>query len=119
MNLKLSLCAATLCLMTNIAVAEDDIAPQQIQIPVIEDAQVFAEFIDGYPAMTNYFTESSFEQVTSFYTEKYGPSIEQQTRYGRLELKFSDMGNVIRVIVAKQNNRQEVDVMIESPATEE
>ena len=117
MTIKKSLLALSLGLglITSGAIAAEskDAETISIEIPMVTDAQVFSKFNDKYPAMVNYFTKDSYSEITSFYSEQFGAPTSEQTVYGRLELNFEHMQQTIRVIVAKQKNHREVDVIIE------
>lgn len=117
MTIKKSLLALSLTfgLITTAVIAEEstEAVSINIEIPMVTDAQVFSKFNDKYPAMVNYFTKDSFSEISSFYSEQFGSPISEQTVYGRLELKFDHMQQTIRVIVAKQKNHREVDVIVE------
>ncbi|OUS23264.1 hypothetical protein A9Q98_15790 [Thalassotalea sp. 42_200_T64] len=105
----------------NLAFAEENTETEtiSIEIPMVNDAQIFSEFNDKYPAMVNYFTKNTFDEVTAFYSDQFGSPVSEQTRYGRLELKFEHMQQSIRVIVAKQKHHREVDVIVEKKETNE
>ena len=105
----------------NLALAEENMESEtiSIEIPMLSDAQIFSKFDDKYPAMVNYFTKITFDDVTAFYSNQFGSPVSEQTRYGRLELQFEYMQQNIRVIVAKQKNHREVDVIVEKKETNE
>lgn len=115
MTIIKTLLALSFSVISTLAIAEEvkDQDISIIDIPVVADAQVFSTFNDDYPAMVNYFTLNSFEEVTLFYSNQFGAPTSEQIVYGRLELNFEHMQQQIRVIVAKQNNHQEVDIIIE------
>ena len=85
-----------------------------IDIPVIEDARIFAEFSDSLPAVINYFTNSSEEEVVNFYAQAFGEPYSQERKRGRLTLKYQEGEEAMRVVVSQQNNKRQVDVIIES-----
>ncbi|WP_371378505.1 hypothetical protein [Thalassotalea aquiviva] len=93
--------------------ANEQAHSEKINIPVIENARVFSSFTDGYPAMVNFFTDLSFTEIEQFYATQYGSPIDQQMRYGRLELYFDNSEHRIRVIVSEQSPKREVGVFIE------
>ncbi len=115
MKMKAALIASSFCFLHNLAIAETTSLATNtpITIPIVQDAQVFSKFDDKYPAMVNYFTKSSFNQVTVFYSDQFGAPLSEQVQYGRLELKFSNNNHEIRVIVDDQVNHREVDLIIE------
>lgn len=115
MTITKTLLAFSFCVLSTLSIAEEvqDTGSLNIDIPVLADGQIFSQFSDSYPAMVNYFTLNSFEEVTQFYSNQFGTPLSEQTVYGRLELTFEHMQQQIRVIVAKQENHQEVDIIIE------
>ncbi|WP_068545279.1 hypothetical protein [Thalassotalea crassostreae] len=129
MTVKKSIIAISLCCLSTIAFAETANTPPEnanvaesvvtVELATVEGAQVFSKFDDKYPAMVNYFTKNSFAQIQEFYQNQYGAPVSEQTQYGRLELKYQHMNHNIRVIVAKQNNHREVDVIVEQEKAEE
>jgi hypothetical protein len=86
---------------------------EEINIPVAEKARVFAKFIDEYPAVINYFTPLSEQDVIAFYQAHYGELISEERKRGRLMLKFSTNTNTVRVVVSEQNKLRQVDVLVE------
>ncbi len=118
MTIKKSLCLGLIAAMLSTTSVADEQNEIGFDIPLLEDAQVFADFKDKYPVMLNYFTQSSFTEVETFYNQQFGGPIYQQTRYGRLELTYSHMNNKVRVIVAEQNNKREVDIIVEEETPE-
>ncbi|MFQ3210231.1 MAG: hypothetical protein ACI9U5_000398 [Colwellia sp.] len=85
-----------------------------IDIPVLEDAQVFAEFSDALPAVINYFTQSTEAQVISFYQQAFGAANSQQRKRDRLTLKYQEGKEKMRVVISQQNKKYQVDIIIES-----
>lgn len=85
---------------------------EEINIKKIEDAQVFASFTDELPAVLNYFTKASEQQIIDFYISEYGEIKSQELKRKRLTLKFENNGQNIRVVISKQNNKQQVDVIV-------
>lgn len=114
MKITSLLCAGLFSfLISNNALAQEPEAVIPFDIPVLADAQVFANYQEQFPLMLNYFTHSEFTQIEGFYNEHFGGPLSAQTRYGRLELIYEYMETNIRVIVAHQNNKREVDIIIE------
>ncbi len=107
-TLKVSLLSA-LIIFSNALLAEE--APT-FDIPVIERAQVFAQFTDRLPAVVNYFSDESEEVIISFYQEIYGEKLSQERKRERLTVYFNDENNNIRVIISQQNNKRQVDVLM-------
>ncbi len=85
-----------------------------IDIPVLEDAQIFAEFSDALPAVMNYFTSASETQVIEFYEQAFGAAQSQERKRERLTLKYHQGEEKMRVVISQQNNKRQVDVIIES-----
>ncbi len=85
-----------------------------IDIPILEDAQVFAEYTDALPAVINYFSHASESQVIDFYQKAFGEPLSQERKRGRLTLKYSEGLEAMRVVVSQQNKKRQVDVIIES-----
>jgi hypothetical protein len=85
-----------------------------IDIPVLEDAQVFAEFSDALPAVINYFTQSTEAQVISFYQQAFGAANSQERKRDRLTLKYQEGKEKMRVVISQQNKKYQVDVIIEN-----
>ncbi|MEI6895333.1 MAG: hypothetical protein V5789_12080 [Colwellia sp.] len=85
-----------------------------IDIPVLEDATIFAEFSDELPAVINYFTHASEAQVIDFYQQEFGEVHSQDRRRGRLTLKYQEGEETMRVVISPQNNKRQVDIIIES-----
>lgn len=84
-----------------------------IDIPRLADAQVFAEFTDSLPAVVNYFTKSTEAQVIDFYQQAFGEAETQERKYGRLTLTYQQGVETMRVAVSQQNNKRQVDVIVE------
>jgi len=85
-----------------------------INIPVLDDAQVFAEFTDSLPAVINYFTNASEAQAIDFYQQAFGEAHSQERKRGRLTLKYTGSDEIMRVVISQQNKKRQVDVIIES-----
>ncbi|MGL1958679.1 MAG: hypothetical protein OCD00_15335 [Colwellia sp.] len=109
-----------LILFASAAVFANETKP--ITIPVIEHATVFAEFTDEMPAVINYFTLASEQQIIDFYQQNYGEVLSQQRKRGRLTLHFAQNMQQeipksklqrIRVIISQQSKKRQVDVMVE------
>jgi len=94
----------------NLAVAQDEM---NITIPTMSDARVFAEFKDKMPAVVNYFTKYTEQQVIAFYQKTYGEAEQQERKRGRLTLNYSHEKNMIRVVISQQNKMRQVDVIVE------
>lgn len=84
-----------------------------IDIPIMENAQVFAYFNDDLPAVVNYFIRTDEASIINFYQEQYGEALSSERKRKRLTLHFSSNGHKIRVVISSQNNKQQVDVIVE------
>ena len=103
------LLACTL-LNVNLAVADEKVI---VTIPTMSDARIFAEFKDKIPAVVNYFSKSTEEDIISFYQKEYGQPLGQERKRGRLTLNFNQELQSIRVVISHQNNMRQVDVIVE------
>lgn len=84
----------------------------KISIDVISDARIFAKFDTEIPAVVNYFTKKSEQNVIDFYRGKYGKPSSSKRLKGRLTQKFSHNDQYIRVVISQQDNFRQVDVMV-------
>lgn len=105
------LAGAVLLSLSLISFAEEKVT--HISIPMIENAQVFANFTDDIPAVLNYFTSASEAQVIAFYQQHFGEALSQNRKRGRLTLSYLQEDKAIRVVISQQNNKRQVDVIIE------
>ncbi len=87
-------------------------------IPVIAQAKVFANLTDELPAVMNYFTEVSEEQVIDFYQQAYGESTSHERKRGRLTLTYQQDEQSMRVVISTQGDKRQVDVLVESAEQE-
>jgi hypothetical protein len=94
----------------NLAVAEESVT---LSIPTMSDARIFAEFKDKMPAVVNYFSKSTEEEIIAFYQKEYGLPLAQERKRGRLTLTFNQEMQNIRVVISHQNNLRQVDVIVE------
>jgi hypothetical protein len=83
-----------------------------IDIPVLDNAQIFAEFSDSLPAVINYFTSLAEPQVIDFYKQAFGEAYSQERKHGRLTLKYKQAEEMMRVVISQQDNKRQVDVII-------
>lgn len=95
------------------ALAQDE-AQTPISIAKLSDARVFADFTEKLPAVLNYFTKASEQEVVAFYQNNYGEVISQERKRGRLTLNFSAQQQTIRVVISQQNRLRQVDVIVEA-----
>lgn len=106
-----SIAIATTLIFTSTNIAASD--NHQIDIPKPVDAQVFASFTDEIPAVVNYFSKQSKQDLLAFYQNVYGKPIKQTTEYGRLTSHYQTDKQTIRIAISQQNNARQVDVLIE------
>jgi len=66
------------------------------------------------PAVVNYFTKKSEDDIIAFYQKEYGEPLKKNRKRGRLTLNFSQAENNIRVVISQQNRVRQVDVIIEN-----
>lgn len=85
-------------------------------IPVLSDAKVFAEFIDELPAVVNFFTMASEDEIIAFYSDNYGEPVEQERKRGRLNVTYYLEDISTRIVISEQDNRRQVDVLQENAA---
>ena len=104
------LAGAVLLSLSAVTFASDEMSP--ISIPMVEDAQVFADFTADTPAVLNYFTSATQEQIIDFYRQNFGDSTSQETKRGRLTLTYTKDNQAIRVVISQQNNKRQVDVIV-------
>jgi len=108
------LAGAVLLSFTALTYASDEVTPiPMIEIPVVENAHVFANFTDDIPAVLNYFTSSTEKQIIDFYEQKFGESISQERKRNRLALTYQREKHTIRVVISQQNNKRQVDIIVE------
>ena len=85
----------------------------KVDIPVVDDAKVFAQFDDEMPAVINYFSRLSEEDIIRFYSDKIGQAESQERKRGRLTLIFSNVEQQTRVVISQQNNQRQVDILVD------
>ncbi|WP_114326967.1 hypothetical protein [Candidatus Colwellia aromaticivorans] len=95
------------------ALEESDASTNSVIIPIMTNAQVFADFTDELPAVLNYFTSATEEQIINFYQQHYGEFIAQEEKRGRLTLTYQQEKHNIRVVISQQNRKRQVDVIVE------
>ena len=116
MTLKLSskftlLTSALLFSFSSIALADKDTTA--VTIPMVDNAQVFANFTDGMPAVLNYFTLATEDQIIELYQQHYGEPTSQDRKRGRLTLTYQQEKQSIRMVISQQNFKRQVDVIVE------
>ncbi|GHF01989.1 hypothetical protein [Thalassotalea profundi] len=87
-------------------------AQEPIKVELLDDAKVFAQYDDEKPLVANYFTSHNEQEIIAFYEEKYGEIVSQERKKELLTLRFSESDSNIRIIVSKQNNKHQVDILI-------
>lgn len=95
------------------ALDENKSTTNNVDIPMLTNAQVFANFTDELPAVLNYFTSSTKEEIIDFYQQHYGEFISQETKRERLTLTYQQEIHTMRVVISQQNNKRQVDVIVE------
>lgn len=95
------------------ALEDNDASTNSVVIPMMTNAQIFADFTDELPAVLNYFTNATQEQIINFYQQHYGKSLSQETKRDRLTLTYQQEKHRIRVVISQQNRKRQVDVIIE------
>ncbi len=105
------LAGAVLFTLSSMALANNDASP--VSIPMMDNAQVFADFTDDMPAVLNYFTRATEEQVIEFYQQHFGEAISQERKRGRLTLTYQQTKQMMRVVISQQNKKRQVDVIVE------
>ncbi|RHW76087.1 hypothetical protein [Colwellia sp. RSH04] len=83
-------------------------------IPVIDNAKVFANLTVELPAVLNFFTLYSEEEVIAFYQQSYGEALSQERKRGRLTLHYQQNAQKMRVVISQQGNQRQVDVLVEA-----
>ena len=104
-----SVAGAFLFSLSSVALASSN----EISIPMLDNAQVFAEFTDEMPAVLNYFTLATEEQVVNFYQQQFNEPTSKERKRGRLTLTYLKGEQAIRVVVSQQNKKRQVDVIVE------
>ena len=113
---KISLFISLLLLSfsSNVYALEGKEANQQhVIIPMVSNAQVFANITDELPAVLNYFTSATEEKIINFYQQHYGEYISQERKRGRLTISYQQGEKNIRVVISQQNKKRQVDVIME------
>jgi hypothetical protein len=117
---KLSLFVSAILLsfsVSNYAAEANEVSVATINdivIPVMDNAQIFANYTDELPAVLNYFTYANEAQIIDFYQQHYGNPLSQETKRDRLRLTYQQENQSIRVIISQQNKKRQVDVIIDS-----
>ncbi len=88
-------------------------AQEAINIPYMEDAKIFAEFTDELPAVINYYTQYSEQEIISFYQSVYGEVSHTEIKRGSLTFSFEHDKNQLRVIISSQGSKRQVDAILQ------
>jgi len=111
MRLKFTNTLLSLACASFITVATPAFAEDIIEIVVTDDANIFALFDDRTPTVVNYFSSKTELDLIDFYISVYGDYSYNERRRGRLTLYFYPDDLAIRVVISKQNNKQQVDII--------
>ena len=95
------------------ALEESEVQNKSVIIPIMANAQVFAELTDKLPAVVNYFSNASEEQIIDFYQQEYNGFLSQERKRGRLTVIYEQEMHHIRVVISQQNKKRQVDVIVE------
>lgn len=106
------LASAILLSLSTTTFAMDEAKP--VLIPVIENSHVFADFTNDMPAVLNYFTSASEDEIIAFYNQNYGDSVSQERKRERLTLTYESENKMIRVVISEQNRKRQVDIIMEN-----
>lgn len=104
------LAGAVLFCVISIAKANDGL--NSVSIPMLDNAQIFADFTSDMPAVLNYYTSATEEQIIDFYQQNFGESTSQERKRGHLMLTYQQGSQSMRVIISQQNKKRQVDVII-------
>ncbi|SEL83566.1 hypothetical protein SAMN05216262_1259 [Colwellia chukchiensis] len=107
------LSVSLLLLITSVSAFSANIDQDRVDIPVTEDARIFAQFNEQTPAVLNYFTTETEANVIAFYQKHYGEPKQRERKRGRLTLRYQQDSLKIRVVISQQNQLRQVDVMVE------
>lgn len=83
-------------------------------IPTLSDAIIFANYDEDLPAIINYYTFASEDEVIAFYRDAFGEPQTQSRSRGRLTLSYLNDQQLIKVIISAQDNKHQVDVIVTS-----
>lgn len=113
-KLSLFVSAILVSFSTSIYAVEDsDASTNSVVIPMTTNAQVFADFTDELPAVLNYFTSATEEQIIDFYQQHYSDSLSQERKRSRLTLIYQQDQHKIRIVISQQNKKRQVDIIVE------
>lgn len=89
----------------------------ELMVPIVDNAKVFAKFNDKSPAVANYFSALSESDIIDFYRQHYGAPIKEERKRGRLTLQFAHSSANVRVVISPQNSLRQVDILVEKKQT--
>jgi len=113
-KLSLFVSAVLLSFSTSIYALEDqDTRKGNVTIPMMTNSHAFADFTDELPAVLNYFTSATEEQIIDFYQQHYSDSLSQERKRGRLTLIYQQGQHKVRVVISQQNRKRQVDIIVE------
>ena len=81
-------------------------------IPLMADAVIFANYDDELPAIVNYYTQASEDEIILFYQASFKKELTKERMRGRLTLNYNTDDRTITVIISPQNNKYQVDVIM-------
>jgi hypothetical protein len=84
-------------------------------IPTLADAVIFANYDEDLPAVVNYYTYASEEEIITFYQSTFEKALKQERKRGRLTLSYNKNDKPIIVVISQQDNKYQVDVMMTYP----
>ncbi len=87
-------------------------AAEELSIPVMNDARIFAQFDQELPAVVSYFTSNIEIDITGFYSNIYGKPLKNKMKRERLELTFANTQHNIRIIISQQDKLRQVDILV-------
>ena len=108
------LIAAIIFNLSAISMASEINKSPIITVPVLKDAHIFADFTDTLPAVVNYYTLATKEQIITYYSQQFGKPISQQNTQNYLTLLYQQEQKMIRIVLSQQENQRQVDIIIES-----
>ena len=85
----------------------------KVDIPVIDGARIFAQFDEKTPAVLNYFTPMTEDEVINFYSQSYGEPTQRERKRGRLTLNYQQELQQIRVVISQQSKLRQVDIIVD------
>ncbi|GAA6204470.1 hypothetical protein [Thalassotalea sp. SU-HH00458] len=81
-------------------------------IPFMDDAKIFAQFTHELPAVMNYFTAHTEQEIIAFYESNFGKATSSELKRERLTLYFTHHDKQLRVIISQQDKKNQVDILL-------